>query len=294
MQSDTIFPIVILTGLSGAGKSTALRVFEDMGFFCVDGLPVAMVPKLAELYRNQTDSRARGLALGMDVRQRDFLHDWANALSELKGANIRPQVIFIEADERELLRRYSETRRPHPLESEQLGLKQALAEEVRVLEPLRRDAGLVLDTSQYSIHDLRRVLQEKWAYMEEQGGGLRVHIVSFGFKYGGPPKEADLVFDMRFLPNPYFDPTLKALSGQDAGVAEYVLATEPGATFIERFLDFLRYLVPLYAAEGRYRLTVGVGCTGGRHRSVAVSERLRSVLAAEDYVVSLEHRHIDR
>ena len=293
MRAEPSFVIVILTGLSGAGKSTALRVFEDMGFFCVDGLPAAMLPKLAALYRGQADRRARGLALGKDIRQLDFLKDWEKARAEMEAEGLTYQVVFLEAEHPELLRRYHETRRPHPLEYETMGLSQALEEERSLLEPLRAAASLVIDTSQYSIHDLRRALQEKWAVLGLEPRGLRVHIISFGFKYAAP-KEADLLFDLRFLPNPYFDPELKPLTGKDPRVASYVLDNETGAGFMERFLGFMEYLTPRYAREGRFRLTIGMGCTGGHHRSVAVAERLSETLKAKGFTVSLEHRHIDR
>lgn len=293
MHAEASFVIVVLTGLSGAGKSTALRVFEDMGFFCVDGLPAAMLPKLAALYRGQADRRARGLALGMDIRQLDFLKDWEQAKAEMEAEGLIFQVVFIEAEHQELLRRYHETRRPHPLESEELGLSQALEEERRLLEPLRADASLVIDTSQYSIHDLRRALQEKWAVLGQEPRGLRIHVISFGFKYSAP-KEADLLFDLRFLPNPYFDHELRPLTGKDPRVAAYALDNDTGREFLLRFLSFMEYLVPLYAREGRFRLTIGMGCTGGHHRSVAVAERLFEKLKSMGFTVSLEHRHIDR
>ncbi|EPR30701.1 UPF0042 nucleotide-binding protein yhbJ [Alkalidesulfovibrio alkalitolerans DSM 16529] len=293
MHVDQHFSVVVLTGLSGAGKSTALRVFEDMGFFCVDGLPAAMIPKLASLYRGQSDARFKGLALGMDIRQHDFLKDWEMALAELAGERIGVQVLFFEADQSELLRRYHETRRPHPMECEDLGLEQALEEERRLLEPLRASASLVVDTTQYSIHDLRRTLQEKWSFLRQGQAGLRTHIISFGFKHAAP-KEADLMFDLRFLPNPHFEPSLKPLTGKEPDVAAYVLENPIGREFLERFLGFMGYLVPLYAVEGRYRLTIAIGCTGGRHRSVAVAERLFAYLKEKGYAVTLEHRHIDR
>ncbi|WP_029894841.1 RNase adapter RapZ [Desulfohalovibrio reitneri] len=293
MEHGPAFPIVILTGLSGAGKSTALRVFEDMGFFCVDGLPVGMVPKLASLYKGQDHRNTRGLALGMDIRQHDFLDDWNAAADEITSQGLRTQIVFLEAETGELLRRYHETRRPHPLEQEDMGLEQALAEERRILSPLRSQASLVIDTTTYSIHDLRRALQEKWANLAENGQGMRVHVISFGFKYASP-KEADLMFDLRFLPNPFFDERLKPLTGRDRDVADYVLQSPQGQSFSVKLLDFLQYLVPLYAQEGRYRLTIALGCTGGRHRSVATAEMVSKELKRAGYAVTLEHRHVDR
>ena len=222
----------MVTGLSGAGKSTALDVFEDLGFFCVDGLPVSMAPRLAGLFYGQ-DKEHRGLALGMDLRQHDFLPQWNQAVQELADQGARPKVVFLEASPEALVRRYATTRRPHPLESRSLGLEQALEEERRLLAPIRDAAELVIDNTTFSIHDLRRAIQERWAEGGEVGKGLRVHVISFGFKYG-VPREADLVFDLRFLPNPFFDPALKPLSGKDAVVRDYVLGREPGQRSEER------------------------------------------------------------
>lgn len=285
-------PVVILTGLSGAGKSTALHVFEDMRFFCVDGLPASLVPKLVNLYRFQNASLTRGLALGMDMRQENFVEEWNRALGMLRQEGLTPQLIFIEAKPEVLVRRYATTRRPHPLETRNLGLEQAIEEERLLLEPIRSKADLVIDTSKFSIHDLRRTLQEKWATIAGKEQGLRLHIISFGYKYG-TPSEADLLFDLRFLPNPYFEEALRPLTGRDREVAEYVLESDFGKVFYPRFIDFIHYILPFYAKEGRYRLTIGAGCTGGRHRSVATAEALCRSVREAGYVVTLEHRHID-
>lgn len=282
--------VVVVTGLSGSGKSTALNVFEDLGYFCVDGLPASLLPKLTGLFGK--DSKHRGLAIGMDLRQHDFLDQWKDAVQELSAVGVHVRVLFVEAKTAVLMRRYATTRRPHPLESGELGLEQALIKERAMLAPLRKDAELVLDTSEYSIHDLRRMIQERFTAKEAAGHGMRVHIISFGFKYGSPA-EADLVFDLRFLPNPYFVSDLRPMSGKDTAVADYVLKGEPGLTFKQKLIDFLLYLLPLYAAEGRYRVALAIGCTGGRHRSVAMSELLFATLRENGYSVTLEHRHFD-
>ncbi|OGR37519.1 MAG: RNase adaptor protein RapZ [Desulfovibrionales bacterium GWA2_65_9] len=291
MNMPEAFPVVVVTGLSGSGKSTALNVFEDLGYFCVDGLPAAMLPKLVALFLGK-DSKHRGLALGMDLRQHDFLDQWNDALQELSAKGIFVRVLFVEAKAASLMRRYATTRRPHPLESASLGLEQALTKERAMLSPLRKDAELVIDTSEYSIHDLRRMIQERFTSSENTGQGMRVHVISFGFKYG-VPAEADLVFDLRFLPNPYFVPELRPMSGKDQAVADYVSKVEPGLTFQHKLQEFLLYLLPLYASEGRYRIALAVGCTGGRHRSVAMAEQLLATLRDSGYAVTLEHRHFD-
>ncbi|WP_147821378.1 RNase adapter RapZ [Salidesulfovibrio onnuriiensis] len=291
MTPKTHFPVIVVTGLSGSGKSTALRVFEDLGYFCVDGMPVGMLPKLAEMFQ-QKDSKHRGLVLGMDLRQDDFIEEWEQAMAELDAVNLEVQVLFLECRLETLVTRYATTRRPHPLESIDIGLEQALEKEKTLLDPIRKVSALVLDTTDYSIHDLRRIVQEKWADLEEQGRSMRVHVVTFGFKYG-VPLEADLVFDLRFLPNPYFDESLREMSGKDEAVAKYVLGQEPGITFKTKFLDFLTYMLPLYAQEGRYRMTVAIGCTGGRHRSVSVAEEVYQKLKSDGYSVAIEHRHLE-
>lgn len=286
------FPLIILTGLSGSGKSTALKVFEDLGFFCVDGLPASMVTRLVRLMTAENPSDFRGLALGMDIRQHDFIQQWRETRDWLSGKGIKPRIIFLEARMDVLMRRYAETRRPHPLESQERGLERALGKERELLSSLLEDAEQVVDTSDFSIHDLRRHLQEQWSFLEKPAHGLRVHVLSFGFKYGIPP-EADLVFDLRFLPNPYFVEELKELSGLDPRVYEYVLKTETGTVFLNKFLDFLLYILPQYVKEGRYRMTLALGCTGGRHRSVAVARKIHLVLEENLYYTSLEHKHLE-
>jgi len=285
-------PVIILTGLSGAGKSTALKVFEDLGFICIDGLPPNLVPELVRPFQSQEEVHAKGLTLGMDVRQSEFLEKWNQALSALHEIPVQPRIVFIEARSDVLVRRYAATRRPHPLESEDVGLEKALEQERKLLASLREKAELIVDTSDYSIHDLRKVLQEKWRFLREKRFGLRIYLISFGFKYG-PPSEADLIFDLRFLKNPYFDEKLRPLSGKDASVADFVLGSKTGKEYLKRQLDFLLYILPHYEEEGRYRLTIAFGCTGGRHRSVAVGEAVFDSLKKSDYGVSLEHRHLE-
>ena len=291
MESADSFPVIVVSGLSGAGKSTVLKVFEDLRFFCVDGLPASMLVKLVELFKGKDDNY-RGLVLGMDMRQLDFVAEWQSTCAQLGSDGVCPSLIFLEARLPELVRRYATTRRPHPLESKKLGLEQALEEEKILLEPLRKAADLVIDTTTYSIHDLRRRIQEKWSELTEGASGLRVNVISFGFKHD-VPTEADMVMDLRFLPNPYFDEKLRPLSGQHKAISDYVLGSETGTVFIEKYLDFLQYILPLYEAEGRYRLTIAVGCTGGRHRSVAVAERIFATLKNSGYSASLEHKHIN-
>ncbi|MFA6810509.1 MAG: RNase adapter RapZ, partial [Desulfoplanes sp.] len=241
-------PVVILTGLSGAGKSTALNVFEDLGFFCVDGLPASIIPSLVTLFSGEKRSRYRGLALGMDLRQLDFLEQWALASQELTLLGVIPQILFVEAADSVLVRRYATTRRPHPLEVAESGLEQAIAKERAILLPVREKADLIIDTSEYSVHDLRRIMQDRWNFLEDENSGFKVHIISFGFKYG-VPAEADIVLDLRFLPNPYFNEKLRPFSGKDLDVAQYVLKEPFAQEFVTKLQDFLAFLLPLYAQE---------------------------------------------
>ncbi len=291
-QSNSHIPVVIVTGLSGAGKSTALKVFEDLGFFSVDGLPASMMDKLVSLFQKENPGYYRGIALGIDIRQRNFLQDWWQARDHLRLRGINPRFLFLEAGIDTLLKRYAETRRPHPLVDKDVGLETALRKEQELLSPLRQEVGLILDTSEFSIHDLRRALQAEWNFLQDPSLGLRVNVLSFGYKYG-TPREADLIFDLRFLPNPYFEERFRGISGKEPEVVEYIFQSDIGAEFKQRFVDFLLYILPLYAREGRYRVTLGLGCTGGFHRSVAVAEEVHRILQEQGYHVSLEHRHME-
>lgn len=283
--------VCIVTGLSGAGKSTALGVFEDLGYFTVDGLPAALAPDMAALMTRPSMSRYKGMALGMDIRQSAFLEDINMALSQMTGDGYRPMLLFLEATPHELMRRYATTRRPHPLEREGLGLEEALAVERERLAPLRESADLVVDTSRFSIHDLRRAIQKRWR-AKEKLRAIRVNVLSFGYKYG-VPREADLVFDMRFLPNPYFEAALRPLSGKDKAVSDYVLHSPGAQEFFQKLRDLLFFMLPLMESEGRYRVSIAIGCTGGRHRSVAVAEELTQALRQADYTATVEHRHLE-
>ena len=203
--------IILVSGLSGAGKTSVLNVFEDLGFFCIDGLPVQALSNIVSLFNRETILRYKGLALGVNPLEADFLADWAVVSNRLKEQGSRIQFLYLEASTDVLLRRYATTRRPHPLEKEEGGLEKALGRERKQLAPIKELADLVIDSSHYSIHDLRRIVQEKWDFLAKSGYGMRLYFITFGFKYGAPA-EADLMFDLRFLPNPYFDERLRSLS----------------------------------------------------------------------------------
>lgn len=289
---DRPVQVCIVTGLSGAGKSTAVQVFEDLRYFAVDGLPASLAPEMAAMMERPSMSHFMGIALGMDMRQSNFPDEINDALSVMAAKGIRPLLLFLEADAQELMRRYATTRRPHPLEREGMGLEAALAAERNRLRPLREMADLVIDTSRFSIHDLRRSIQKRWSGNKDKLRAIRVNVISFGFKYG-VPREADTVFDLRFLPNPYFVEELRPLCGKDKAVADYVFASSSALEFRKKLLDLLFFMLPLMEAEGRYRITIAVGCTGGRHRSVAMAEELSQALRQADYPTSLEHRHLE-
>ena len=289
--AGSVIPACIVTGLSGAGKSTVLQVFEDMGFFTVDGLPAGLVPDMIRLLTRAKYSAFTGIALGMDVRQGDLL-DIEQAFARLSSHGIRPRLVFVTADAAVLMRRYATTRRPHPLEREGMGLEAALEAEQQRLSPLLHMADIILDTASFSIHDLRRAVQRHWGTIQGARHALKVNLISFGFKYG-VPKEADIVFDLRFLPNPYFVEAMRPLSGKDAAVRDYVFAQPWAREFRERFFSFLQFVLPLYEADGRYRLSIAIGCTGGRHRSVSMIEELYKTLQDFGCSISLEHRHLE-
>lgn len=295
--------VLVVTGLSGAGRSTALHALEDLGFFCIDNLPPVLAPEAVALCERGGMSR---IALGVDVRVRAFLGEVSSVLARL--AHPKPlaqpgdpardvEVLFLDASDEALLRRFGETRRPHPLARERSGggagaiLDGVRAERTR-LSPLRAQATHLVDTTHLSVHDLRRTILERFG--PAAGGTLRMatRLVSFGFKYGAPV-EADLVLDVRFLQNPHFVETLRPLPGTDDRVSHYVLEQPDANEFLERTADLLRYLLPRYEREGKSHLTVAIGCTGGRHRSVAIADELGRRLG-KDYPLAVVHRDVGR
>ena len=266
---------IVVTGLSGAGKSAAIRALEDLGFLCVDNLPTVLIPTLADLDPGQ-GARPEAIAVVVDVRDRLFLDRFAGVFTALRArSRLRTWLIFLEASDAALLRRFSETRRPHPLAPAGSVIEGILTERAR-LRPIKEMSDLVLDTSDLTVHELRRAFGD---LVEGRDGRARLTgtLLSFGYKYGVPP-ESDLLLDVRFLPNPYFVPELKALSGRDPGVRAYVCEAEAAAPFLDKTADLLEFLIPRYRHEGKSYLTIGVGCTGGRHRSVVMVEQLAARL----------------
>jgi RNase adapter protein RapZ len=267
---------IVLTGLSGAGKSQAIRALEDLGFFCVDNLPTSLMPTLAAL-ASRAGSELEKVAIVVDVREGSFLKEFPATWRKLRRiTGLKPTLIFLEASEESLVRRFSETRRPHPL-AHNRPIREGIVEERASMAPIRAMADEVVDTTSLTVHDLRE------SFMAISRGArrtrrLQVTLLSFGFKHG-VPLEADLMFDVRYLPNPHFVPELRDLSGRALPVAEYMEQHHVTAETIERLTSLLQFLIPQYADEGKSYLTVAVGCTGGQHRSVYVAEALRRSLA---------------
>jgi RNase adapter protein RapZ len=280
--------LVILTGLSGSGKASALKAFEDLGFYAVDNMPVALMPPFAELVAHSRDIRRA--ALVVDVREGQSLDQFPAILGEIRRT-LPTTVVYLEASKAALLARFSETRRPHPL-GRQDRVTQAIQEEIRVLAPIRQVADIVIDTTRFNVHELRAYIQNKFV-RESDGKSLLVSSVSFGYKKG-VPLDADLVFDVRFLPNPHFVPEFRELTGKDPKVRSYILSFPQTVEFLDRVTDMLLFLLPHYISEGKSYLTVAFGCTGGQHRSVMIAEEIGKRLAKQGYRMKTGHRDMPR
>jgi RNase adapter protein RapZ len=281
---------VVITGLSGSGKSQAIRALEDLGYFCVDNLPVMLLPMLAELTLRAGTEIARA-AVVVDVREGKLLKEFPEIYRKLKAIRgLNPVLIFLEATEPTLVRRFSETRRPHPLAPDRSALE-GIREERKAMRTIRQLADHIVDTSEMTVHELRHAFTGV-ASGRAPGSQLVVTVLSFGFKHG-IPVDSDLLFDVRFLPNPHFVPELRAHTGRDAAVTEFLERAPATHQFLDHTLNLLKFLVPQYVGEGKTYLTVGIGCTGGRHRSVAVAEALKKGLSGIPGVrVRVKHRDI--
>ncbi len=276
---------IILTGLSGSGKTVALNAFEDSGFFCVDNIPLTLVETFINLI-NKTPSLSK-IAIGIDIRDRKFITDFAETVSSLRKKH-KIEIIFLEAADEALIRRFKETRRPHPLGYKDL--RKAILREGKLLSSVREEADTIIDTSALSPHQLRKFITE--SYLRKGPKKMTVSLVSFGYKYGVPP-EADLLFDVRFLPNPYFIEKLKPFPGTSSKVKKFVLSQDGTREFFDKLFPLLKYIIPLYAQEGRSYLTIGIGCTGGRHRSPAIVQEIEKTLKKQRIKTTLTHRDMD-
>jgi RNase adapter protein RapZ len=286
-MSHPVPQTLVITGLSGSGKTHVSRALEDMGWFCVDNLPSALIPRFGELLRESHELRRS--ALVVDMRESDFPRAFPRAYRALRRQGVATSLLFLEAEERALLRRFSETRRPHPLAVNQPVIE-GIREEHEALAPVRKIADQILDTSRFTVHELRDWVHEHYEARAAASGPV-ISVLSFGYKHGLPP-EADLVFDARFLPNPNFVPRLKRLTGEQPAVIRFLRRQPETGAFLARLEAFLGYVVPRYIREGKSYLTIAIGCTGGRHRSVVLANALGRSLQAPGRAVRVRHRDV--
>lgn len=280
--------LVILTGLSGSGKSTVLKAFEDMGFYCVDNLPVELIPIFAELHEAGEDNLSRA-ALLVDAREGAHLQKLPGLLTHLRKDH-PISLVFIEANDDALLRRYSETRRPHPL-GQEYSVRESLAQERELMAPIRKLADVVIDSTQFNVHELRSFITRRFKNPDRHP--MLISVVSFGYRYG-VPADADLIFDVRFLPNPHFVPGLRRFTGRSDKVRRFIRSFPQTGEFLRRMESLLAYLMPHYIEEGKSYLTIAFGCTGGKHRSVMLAEEIRKALEKRKYATKVAHRDIDK
>lgn len=282
--------LIIITGLSGSGMSSAMNVFEDLGYFCVDNLPVQLIPSFVQLFERKEFGVTRA-ALGLNIREGEFLKGFPQVYTQLRArTDLETTVLFMEASDAALQRRYSETRRPHPMGEGRV--LESIIEERKRLEPIRALADVIVDSSDHNVHTLRAWLKNRFA-PESTEKQTEITVVSFGFKYG-VPLDADLLFDVRFLPNPYFVPELRELTGNDQPVIEYLEKNEEACETTKRFNDLLDYLIPLYQREGKSYVTVAIGCTGGKHRSVALANAISQNLNRKGFHARVTHRDVKK
>lgn len=282
--------VVIITGLSGSGKSTALRALEDIGFFCVDNLPVILLPKFLSITISSSPEIKR-VALVMDLRERTFLDKYNRIFEALKKRGYRIEILFLESSDESLLHRFSETRRTHPLSKTGMIMEGILLEREK-LSSLKKMADTIVDTTSLNVHQLKDSIQRHFS-LSSKFKKLVINVTSFGYRYG-VPVEADLVLDVRFLPNPYFVEELKHFDGNNKKVQNYVLQNTESKKFIEKALDLMNLLIPLYEKEGKVRLNIALGCTGGRHRSVVMANKISSFFSLKKYIVNLNHRDVNK
>ena len=281
---------VLITGLSGSGKGSVLKAFEDLGYHCIDNLPIDLIAQFADMCR-QSGNRMNRAAVVVDIREGEAISQLPTLYQNLARDNLKISVVFLEASDRALIRRFEETRRPHPL-GRDLPVREGIRLERILLKPMRQLADTVIDTTRLNVHELRDLIQTRFGGLAARSSVL-VSVVSFGYRYG-VPSDADLVFDVRFLPNPNFVARLKNKTGKDAAVRRFMDSYSQTREFLNRLMELLLYLLPNYVREGKSYLTIAIGCTGGRHRSVALAERVSQVLAGEGYKSKVSHRDIAR
>ncbi|MBR7082263.1 MAG: RNase adapter RapZ [Oscillospiraceae bacterium] len=283
--------ILIISGLSGGGKSQAAAILEDLDFYCIDNMPVSLMPRFAEMCL-ASGGRYERVAFVTDVRGRESFDELFSALDEMRSMGYEHKILFLEADVETIVKRYKETRRRHPLDPEGRDITFAVNREKRMLETVRSRANYIIDTSELTIAKLQKKLHGIFADKQNELS-MSVNVMSFGFKYG-LPLEADVVMDVRFLPNPYYVDELREKTGLDKPVADYIFGYDVSVEFMEKFKSMLLFLLPNYIEEGKSALTVAVGCTGGRHRSVAVASRIADFLSKDGYIASCRHRDMEK
>ncbi len=288
IKAEKNIRLVVITGLSGSGKSTALKAFEDIGFFCIDNLPATLLPRFLEL-RDEISREVIKIALVMDLRGKDFLAKFPKIFQELKKKGYVIEVLYLEADEEVLLRRFSQTRRHHPL-GDHRTLSGTIRLERKKMEPIKRLATYCLETSQLNVHQLREEILRLFSKVA-QPAKMTVNLLSFGYKYG-LPNEADIVMDVRFLPNPFFVTDLKELDGNQKAVIDYIMKWKETKIFLKDFYTLIAFLIPQYQKEGKSQLTIAVGCTGGKHRSVTIINALADFLKKQKLLINIRHRDI--
>jgi len=279
--------LVIITGMSGSGKGSVLRALEDLGYYSVDNLPVGLIPKFADLVRDS--SSTRHAALVVDVREGAGLRKFPAIYKAIRGS-VNTRLVFLEADDAAIVHRFSETRRPHPLSDGDLAIGQSIAAERRLLAPIRALADLTINTSKFNVHELRAFIKQKFQ-SEDDESRILIYTTSFGFRHGVPP-DCDLVFDVRFLPNPNYIPMFKRRTGKNPSVAKYIRSFPQTDEFIRKVTELLTWLMPHYIREGKSYLTIGFGCTGGHHRSVMIAEAVKMNLVAAGYQTKVTHRDL--
>jgi UPF0042 nucleotide-binding protein len=282
--------VVIITGLSGSGKSTSLRAMEDIGYFCVDNMPVVLLPRFLKIQSDDTKEITK-VAMVMDLREKSFLEKYTRVFTQIKRMGYRIEILFLDSSDDALLHRFSETRRVHPT-SVKGSIMEGINLERGKLAPLKLMADKVIDTTSYNVHQLKDVVQRHFI-SSSASKRMIIHVSSFGYRYG-VPADADIVLDVRFLPNPYFVEELKFYDGHHPHVRDYVLESDESKIFIQKLFDMMAFLIPLYEKEGKARLNIALGCTGGRHRSVVMANQLGAYFSDKNYLITINHRDITK
>lgn len=284
--------LVVITGMSGAGKSYALNVLEDMEYYCIDNMPPLLIGEFVRLYENNEEKKNSNIAVGVDIRGGEYFYELGEVMNLLKAKDIKIETLFLDADDKTLIKRYQESRRTHPL-SRSGRVQEGIDKEREIMAEIKGNATYVLDTSKISIWDLKRKVVSLFSPKNQEKKGFPINIISFGFKHG-MPNDVDLVFDVRFIDNPYYIENLREKTGLQKEVQEYVMGKPEAQTFLQKLMDMVDFLVPLYVKEGKGQLSIAIGCTGGRHRSVTLAEKLAEHLEKTCHRIIINHLNISK